>query len=145
MKKLLIVLSLLLISSKVYALEINLSIIAEIESSNNPLARGDCFKEVCRSLGLLQLQERVIREYNRYYKVHLRHLDALEPKIARKVASHYLNHEIPRLLKFYGIPDTLPNRLATYNAGIQRVRKGRIPASTKLYIKKYRLLKKKYV
>jgi len=72
--------------------------------------------------------------------------DMLQPPIAEKVCDFYLNDEIPRLLKHYGLPDTVDNRLRCWNWGVGNLyRKGmnNAPKETKDYIKKYHELEVK--
>jgi len=115
--------------------EVDLSLIAQIESSNRPAAIGDGGK----ALGLYQLHQGVVGDYNRTHNTQYLHQDALRRDIATKVADWYLNREIPRLLKHFKLPVTTQNILAAYNAGIGNVRQGRIPHN---YIAKYNKLAK---
>lgn len=113
--------------------EIDLSAISRIESSNNPRAIGDGG----RSLGLFQLSHYVVDDYNRHHNTRYLREDALDSKIAYKMAAWYLNVEIPRLLASFKLPVTPDNVLIAYNAGIRAVLTGKTPASTKAYLKKY--------
>lgn len=116
--------------------EINLKAIAEIESSGRPNVRGDNGK----ALGLYQLHQCVITDYNRANKTKYVHKDALNPQISHLIASWYLNKELPRLLYYYKIKVSYKTILWAYNAGIGNVVKGRLPASTQNYLKKYERL-----
>ena len=125
------------------AAEIDLSIIATIESSNNPLA----YNEDSGARGLYQITEICLKDYNQYAKrpanAPILRLEALfSPEINKKVAQWYLNKRIPQLLSFYHIEDTIDTRLFAYNAGIGRVIKGIMPRETRNYILKYQRLAK---
>lgn len=124
--------SLILFCSNAYAVEINLKAVAWIESSGNPKAVGDNGK----ALGLYQLHKGVIDDYNKENHVLNTHSDALEPITAHKIAKWYLTIKIPKYLKYYGLKDTLANRLTAYNMGIKAVREKR---TAKKYLKKYLL------
>lgn len=117
-----------------YAAEINLRVISQIESSGNPKAVGDGG----RALGAFQLHKGVIQDWNTAHPHDLKaHSDALQPRHAIRIAKWYLTIRIPKMLKSKGLKDTLENRLWAYNAGIVSVKKGRMPKTTKKYIKKY--------
>lgn len=113
-----------------------MAIVAQIESSSQPSAVGDGGK----ALGLYQLHEAVIIDYNKRHKARYTHRDALKPEIAAKIADWYLNTEIPRLLRHFKLQDTLTNRIWAYNGGIGNVVKGRLSPVTKAYLKKYEKL-----
>lgn len=113
--------------------EVSLSAIAQIESSNNPLAVGDGGK----ALGMFQLHQGVVDEYNRYHNTLYSHKDALRREISRKMAYWYLHVRIPQMLRYFKVSDSLENRLTAYNMGIVAVRKGRKAHS---YIRKYQAI-----
>lgn len=64
------------------------------------------------------------------------------------VGSYYMNKEIPRMLRAYGIPDTVETRIACYNSGIGSLRSlmkkhgkdwiAHLPKETQDYIQKYK-------
>lgn len=109
---------------------VSMPAIAQIESSNRADAVGDGGK----ALGLYQLHEAVVIDYNRHHKTSYIHQDALNPKIAFTLANWYANQEIPRLLRHFRLQDTLEHRLTAYNMGIGAVLKGKKAGA---YIKKY--------
>ena len=87
-----------------------------------------------------------LRDYN---LAHIRggynHSEMYDPVKAHKVAEWYLNKRIPRYLKYYGIEDTLENRLISYNFGVGNLRKYRdgaieLPKETSDYLIKYNKL-----
>lgn len=119
-----------------FSAEISLPVIEQIESSGDPSAIGDNGL----ALGLYQLHKAVIIDFNRANRTSHVHKDALNPKIAHKIADWYLNREIPRLLKHFKLADTTKNRIWAYNAGVGNVKKGRFPAITASYVKKYEKL-----
>lgn len=115
---------------------INLDVIAQIESSNNPKAIGDNG----RSLGAYQLSSGVIKDYNHLYNTQYSHQDALSSKISHKIAFWYLHKRIPSLLKHFKKPVSTKTILWAYNAGIKAVVDNRMPETTKKYLIKYEKL-----
>jgi hypothetical protein len=115
---------------------ISLESISSIESSNNPRAIGDHGK----ALGLFQLHNCVISDYNTEHHSNYAHSDALEPHHAKKIADWYLHEEIPRLLRYYDLNANLDNVLTAWNMGIGKVKQGK---KARNYIKKYKQLIKK--
>lgn len=121
-----------------YALEVDLSIISQIESSNNPRAIGDNG----RAIGLYQLHLEPILDFNTAQKAQISHQDAFNQEIAHMVAYWYLNTKIPQYIAYYAkkgypVKDTLENRLTAYNMGIGALIKGK---RANRYIEKYRRL-----
>lgn len=103
-----------------HAEEIDMAKIAQIESSGNPNAwnkRDD-------SRGLYQITPIVLKEFNRFHpRVGYTKEDLWNTSICEIVADWYISKRIPAMLKTYKIPDSLLNRIASYNWGIGRVRK----------------------
>ena len=123
--------------SLVWADKIDLSIIASIESSNNPLA----YNAKTQAIGLYQITPICLKEYNNYHSAStIAQNELYKPQIARLVAEWYVGVRIPQMLKFYGLKDNLDNRLICYNAGIGNLIKGIIPDETQQYIFRYRKL-----
>ena len=125
------------------ASEVNLDIIATIESNHNPKAVS--FRGPKYGRGMYQVSEVCLDEYNYYVQrpANASNLppDALfSPETCLKVAKWYLEVRIPQMLKYYGIEDTIDNRLWAYSAGIGRVVKGIMPDETKKYLIKYHRL-----
>jgi len=139
--------------------EIDLSIVAQIESSGNPNA----YNKRSGAIGLCQITKICLTEFNALYdkqnffcaertakteylnQKKINHEkynigDLYNPTINIEVADWYLNIRIPQLLKYYKKPVTLENILWAYNAGIGNVVKNRMPLETKNYIKKYKKL-----
>lgn len=112
---------------------IDLSAIAQIESSGNPKAIGDGGK----ALGKFQLHKAVVDEYNRFHNASYLHKNALDAHISEQIASWYLHKRIPQLLRHFKQPITLENVLTAYNMGIGNVIKGK--RATR-YINRYRRL-----
>lgn len=123
--------------------EINLAIIADIESGGNPLA----YNARSGAVGKYQIMPIVIKEWNARYIKELYYLpkDMYNAVKSREVADWYLNARIPQLLRAYRLSDTLINRLACYNWGIGHVRHwvrrgsrwNELPKETRNYIKRY--------
>ena len=121
------------------AQEVNLNIIATIESNNNPHAYN--YKSEAR--GLCQITPICVNDYMQHKKMHFFNMSWLyKPEWNFEIADWYLNKMIPKYLHNYHLQDTLTNRLWAYNAGIGNVVKGILPKETKNYIKKYEALNK---
>ncbi len=114
--------------------EINLDIIALIESSGNPLA----YNTKSGACGVYQITEICFKEYNNYHRNSpILHKTALfNPEINRRIAEWYLTIRIPQMLRYYKKPVTLTTCLIAYSAGIRAVVKGYIPKETQNYILK---------
>lgn len=124
---------LLTLQSPVWA-EIDLSRIAQIESSGNPLA----FNSRSKARGLYQITPICLKEYNSFHKAKYGPQDLFNPKVNEQIASWYLNVRIPKMLRYFGRADTTENRIICYSAGISYVVSGKpIPSETKQYLKKY--------
>jgi hypothetical protein len=108
-----------------------MGIISQIESSGCKNMVGDHGQ----ALGCYQLHKGVISDYNKAHKTALKHSDALDSVIGLKIASWYTGSEIPRLLRHYGKPDTIENRLTCWNRGIKAVLQGKRATN---YIMKYK-------
>ena len=114
--------------------KIDLDRIAQIESSGKDDAVGDNGL----ALGRFQIHSPVVKEYNAYTGSKLKHKDMLNGETASIVADWYLNKRIPQMLNYFKIPDTLENRIISYNAGIGTLtNEKKIPKTTSDYIKKY--------
>ena len=118
--------------------DIDLAILADIESSGNPLA----LNEHSGAMGLYQIMPKgkkgALDEWNQYHpKEQYRDDDLYDKDINTKIASWYIGERIPKMLKYFKHPDTLENRLTAYNAGISRVG-CEIPKETQDYINKYK-------
>lgn len=117
---------------------IDLSIISQIESSNNPLA----YNSRSGACGAFQVTQVCLADYNAYNSPQIAKKDLFSLPMGYKIAFWYLNKRIPQLLKHYKLPDTLENRLICYNAGIGNLIKGIKPRETINYIIKYKRLAK---
>ena len=119
--------------------EIDLRIIAQIESSNNPNA----YNKGSGAVGLYQITAICLEDYNQTHRHQFQLNEMFDAVKAEVVARWYLKQRIPALLRHYHIEDTLENRLWAYNAGIGRVVKGIMPEETKNYIIKYERLSRR--
>lgn len=142
--KTLILISLILLAGcnrqePVWAQEVNLKIIAQIESSNNPKA----YNKGSKATGMYQITQPALSDFNQAHKRHYQLSEMFDPLKAKIVARWYLNQQIPAYLRHYGIADTLEARLHCYNAGIGLCKKRIMPQETKQYILKYRRLESK--
>lgn len=128
----------LLLSLKLNAQIIDLSIIAQIESSNDSLAHN--ITEGSR--GLYQIRPICLQDYNELNNTNYTLEDLFTVSTNEKIAIWYLNVRIPQLLKHYGYKITINNTIIAYNAGIKYLAYNiTIPKSTVDYIKKYRKLR----
>lgn len=121
--------------------EVNLRIIAQIESSNNPNAIGKSGE-----IGLYQISPIALEEFNSWListnREPLTRRDLFNPVINKMIAETYFDYFIPHWLADYGKSDTISNKLIAWNAGMRAIEKGYVPKSTKEYIKKYKLLER---
>lgn len=120
----------------VWAAEIDLGIIAQIESSNDPLA----YNKSSGAVGMYQITPVCLMDYNELIKDRFELSEMFDEHKAFIVANWYLNKRIPRLLKHFKLADTTENRLRAYNSGIGTLFKGMYPAETRNYVKKYQQL-----
>lgn len=130
---------LILISVKAHAADINMDIIAEIESSNEPLAYNK------GHVGIYQISQGVVTDYNYFNKSRWELNSMYEPINAFTIGNWFINVRIPQELNIYRIPDTPTARLIAWNWGIGHLRKwfkhgshwNRLPMESRNYIKKY--------
>jgi hypothetical protein len=116
-----------------WAAEINMDAIAQIESSNNPLA----YNRHSGARGKYQITQPVLTDYNKRHGTTHNPADLFNPVICRQIAYWYINIEVVRLLKHYRLPVTVENQIRAYNCGIRSVIRGYTPQETALYLKKY--------
>lgn len=112
--------------------EVDMSIISQIESNNNPNAIGKSGE-----IGLFQIMPCVLDDYNRYNASNFNRNALFCQNINKRVAQWYMTVRVPQMLKYYGIPVTIENVIYAWNCGIGNVVKGRIPKSTMAYMSKY--------
>jgi len=120
-------------------LQIDIQKIAKIESSNNPNA----VNKRTGARGLCQIMHLTWEEMVSKMGVDWSWEKAFDEEANKEVANYYMNIEIPRLLKYYGLDDTVENRLAAYNWGPGNLsRKGfeNAPQETIDYIERYKSL-----
>jgi len=119
---------------------IDLTIIASIESSNNPWA----WRKADDSRGLYQITPICLKEYRNFHPKCVWSMDDMwDPDKNYAVARWMLEVRIPQMLRHFKKPETLENRLIAYNAGISYVVSGkRLPTVTQNYIRKYKAMVK---
>lgn len=134
LKNIILVLGMILVCASIgHSAEIDMAKISLIESSGNPLAH----RKSDDSRGLFQITPICLKEYNNFHpKAGYSMEDLWNTSISKKIADWYMNVRIPQLLRHYGHPDTVPNRIIAYNAGIKRVG-NKLPKTTIAYLKKY--------
>jgi hypothetical protein len=98
-----------------HAEDINIKVIAELESSGNVFAKNG------EHYGLCQLSRLVLADYNRTYHTIWQTVDLYNGVLNMRIAEWYANKEIPRLLKHYKLADTLENRITAWRLGIKAV------------------------
>ena len=132
----------------VSAQEIDLSIIAKIESNNNPLA----YNPTSHARGLYQITPICLEDYNITHKgSEIALISLYEPVSAHRVAEWYISR-IKIILAKKGISAQTSPILISYNWGvgnyIKWVKAGqndkRLPLETRNYIKKYYKLARLY-
>ena len=123
-----------------FAQEVDLKIIAKIESAFNPLV----YNPKTQAIGLYQITPIVLKEYNQFNKTNYTQKDLINPVINEKIARWYLFVRIPQMLKYYKKEVNLRNILVAYNAGIKAVIKGYLPKETKEYLRKYENFKNNF-
>ena len=106
-----------------------------MESSGNPRA----YNEYSHARGLYQITPIVLEEWNNFHSREKYELDDLfKSKVNTMIAHWYMNYRIPQMLRYYGKPNTVRNRLISYNAGIDYVvRSLKLPEETIEYIRRY--------
>jgi len=107
-----------------------------IESSGNPRA----YNVHSQARGLYQITPIVLEEWNNFHPGdQYTEEDLFSSRVNSTIAHWYMNYRIPQMLKYYGIQDTVTNRLIAYNAGIAYVvGNGKVlPRETVHYIEKY--------
>lgn len=118
---------------------INLDIIAQIESSGNPMA----VNERTGATGMYQIMPVCLEDYNKYHKGNMYTIKEMYDQAkARIVSDWYLHVRVPQLLRSQGVPVTLEHVLYAYNAGAGTVSqwyKGKrgLPKETIEYYQKY--------
>jgi len=144
-----IILMMIIFWGRVGAEEVDLSIIATIESDNNPKAVSPC-----GAIGTYQIMPCVLQEYNNAHQGNwagqnhpLTQIDLFYHDTNYAVAYWYMNKQIPHYLAWYGLDDTIDARLACYNAEIgvylkYKQGKRKLSDETVRYIKKYHKLAK---
>ena len=115
--------------------QINMNIIAQIESSNNP----DAYNEVSGATGKYQITNICLADFNMYHNNKYTLKDMFNQGRCYEVAFWYLNKRIPQMLKHYGLKITIDNILICYNFGIGHLVNGdKLPKETRNYIKRYK-------
>ena len=115
----------------VYAVEIDLAAIAQIESGG---CKTPCIGDKGLAYGPYQLHAGAVKDVNRALGTKYSHRDVLDPKVAVIVANAYFERVIPGYLKHFNLRDSLENRLTAYNMGIKAVIRGKRAVA---YIDKY--------
>ena len=130
-------------NNQAHSIEIDLTKIAIIESSNNPYA----VNKSSGCIGLYQINPKgAMADWNQFHRTKYRRLDLFKPEVNTVIAEWYFYNRIPQMLDHYNLPVTLETVLASYNWGIGHVRRwvrngmhfSSLPRETQNYIKKYR-------
>lgn len=118
--------------------DVDLAIIAQIESSNNPLA----YNARSGACGMYQFTPIAWEDVQNNF-TELRQYPfscAYKPQVAILFAKAYFTL-IDRYLAHFGLKKTIANRLACYNQGIGKTKRGILTKESRNYIKKYLKLK----
>jgi hypothetical protein len=127
--------------SVAHAETINMDAIAQIESSNNPMA----YNNRTQATGVYQITPVCLADFrqnckwklNKYQFSTFTMENMFNPYMNWCVSKWYLTERIPEMLVVYHKPVTIKNIIWAYNAGIGNVVKGIMPEETKQYLKKY--------
>lgn len=138
---LLVIATIFILIGIVRAEEIDLSIIAKIESNSNPMAIS--YKGAKYGRGIYQISEICLKDYNMANNAEISPVELFSPKVNRDVAFWYFNLALPLYLRNKGIPVTPVNLLIAYNFGIGNLSKylqGKVelPKETRNYLIKYK-------
>ena len=122
--------------------QVDIGAMAQVESGDDPNAVGPCGEHGCCQIMQATWDECVDRLGRTDWIWETRSFDQYANKT---VAGYYVNVRIPQMLRYYGVPDTLEVRLASYNWGIGKVRRlwrkdgtlDNLPQSVKKYIERY--------
>jgi hypothetical protein len=98
-----------------------------VETLNDPNAVGDGGD----SWGVLQIQEGVIKDVNRYFGTHYQHWDVFDPVCAQKITILYMRMGAERYERLYGIKASEEVLVRNHNGGIYQGH--RINATKKYY------------
>lgn len=118
---------------------IDMNVIIQIESSNNPVA----YNTSTDARGLGQITPICLKEYNQFNKASHQPRDLFNPLINKQIMSWYLTKRIPQMLRYYNKKVTVKNCIIAYNAGIKAVVKGYLPKETRRYINRYNAIMEK--
>ena len=127
------------VEEPVKKVSIDMKRIAALESSNNPKAENPR----TGARGVCQIMEETWEEMTQKMGVDWPWAEAFNEEANKEVGDYYMNTEIPRLLKHFGLDDTIENRLAAYNWGagnLNRIGLEKAPQETLDYIEKYKSL-----
>lgn len=116
--------------------KIDLFKVMMMESSGNPKAHNMANGEDAR--GLFQIRRGVVDDWNQAHPKEKISVDKLwNPIVNRRVADWYLHKRIPEMLKSHRKKITVDNVLISWNAGVGKLVRGRVPASTRNYVREY--------
>lgn len=140
-KKIIIMLFLITGCAPAYAssqFQVDMLTIAKMESSLNMKA----YNESSGARGLFQITPICLKDYNQFHpKAHFSQDDLFQAWVSHEIADWYMNERIPHLLHYLHHPDTLSNRLISYNCGVGCVGR-KLPLETQNYLKRYNALSK---
>ena len=121
--------------------DIDMSVIAQIESSGDPLA----YNSGSKATGLYGITPICLKDYNQYHKIKYALKDMFNQGKCYDAASWYLKKRIPQMLKYYELEVTIDHILICYDFGIGHLVNGdKIPKETKDYLMKYKERIKEY-
>ena len=113
---------------------VDTAIIAKMESSDKQHPNGNPFAINGTHRGICQISEGVLHDYNKAKGTIWEPYDLFNVVINLRIGFWYINQEIPRLLRHYGLPDTLENRLTAWRLGIKSILSNK---QAKKYVKRY--------
>ena len=111
--------------------DVDMDIIAEIESSGDPLA----YNSRTKATGKWQITPICLADFRIYNNTQYTLKDMFNQGNCYEVAFWYLNKRIPQMLRYYECPVTVDNILICYNWGIGHLVNGdKLPKETEDYI-----------
>lgn len=141
-KKLFAVLIMLSISLSTTSYAVDMTAIAQIESSNGQNPKAYDVTRLC--IGKYQINHKTaLVEYNQFNRTNYTKFDLLDDDINLLIADWYMHKRIPQMLRHFKKVVSTENQIIAYNAGVKYVVDGSpLPNETKTYLKKYKELTK---
>lgn len=102
--------------------------VAERESGWRPWVIGGVGE-----VGLFQITSGVLDDFNRAHQTVNTGQDLLDPYINTVIGAWYLYEELPRIIRYGGMPVTVGNVLMAYNGGPGNLIRGTVSSAARAY------------